>query len=482
MIFFIDGTIGMGNSGVEHAEFYRAKVLEQVGMPYRYLFYRLNRDLHKPMDRWGLKNDQVINMWEYFTLGENYLHHGVQKFFPASTKLVIDSTNTHRKRDTYTDSGMHVVDHLVKHKNKHQQSNVLLVSTNHVEIYDRNTGKLKVKFTFYDDQHRKEIIRNVHLYDQAAGAHLFFPNGMQLMRYFFERVNAAFQEKNVYLIDRSIDAEVALFNRRLPNAKLVDVIHADQLSNRRDPQHPLFNNYNEYLLTHLASVDRVVVATELQRQDMLIDFPGHEQQFVTIPVGGVDDHPKIVKKATLGRPVKFITASRLAAEKHIDLIVKALAKLHDDDGVELQFDIYGAGGEDSRIKQTISEAQAGAYISLKGHSANLTQEYPQYDAFISGSYSEGFGLTYIEALNAGLPVVTYNARFGAQELIHEGQNGFLADFKRDDADYSVQQLYLALKRLLAADYGVLQANTQKSIQRYHDHVIAADWSELINAL
>ena len=120
MIFFVNGTIGMGNSGVEHAEFYRGKVLTQAGIPFRYLFYRLNRDLQAPMKRWGLANEQVINMWEYFTLGEDYLRHGVTTFYPHSTKLVIDSTNTHRKRDTYTASGLHVIDHMIKHPDKHK--------------------------------------------------------------------------------------------------------------------------------------------------------------------------------------------------------------------------------------------------------------------------------------------------------------------------------------------------------------------------
>ncbi|CAJ1229952.1 glycosyltransferase Gtf1 [Levilactobacillus zymae] len=482
MIFFVNGTIGMGNSGVEHAEFYRGKVLTQAGLPFRYLFYRLNRDLQAPMKRWGLANDQVINMWEYFVLGEDYLKHGVQTFYPQDTKLVIDSTNTHRKRDTYTTSGLHVVDHMVKHPDKHKKTNILLVGSNHVELFNMNTGLKMADFQFYDDQHRKVIIRNIHLYHQAGGEHLFFSNGMQLIRYFFERLNLAYNEKNIYMIDRGIDPEVALFNMHSTTTKVIDVIHADQLNNRKDPRYPLFNNYNEYLLTHMDQVDKVIVATERQRQDMLIDFPGHDDQIVTIPVGGVRDNPTIDLNKRPGDPIKFVTASRLAVEKHVDFIVKAVVKLHDEDGVNLTLDIFGAGEEQKRIKQAIEDGHASDYITLKGQSANLDQEYPKYDAYLSGSYSEGFGLTYIEALNAGLPIVTFNARFGAQELVTDGQNGFLADFNREDADYSVDQLYQALQRLMAADYGQLRANTVKLVQRYQDHVIAEDWRKLVDAL
>lgn len=482
MIFFVNGTIGMGNSGVEHAEFYRAKVLKQANLPYKYLFYRLNRDLQAPMRRWGLANDQVINMWEYFALGEDYLFHGVQKTYKHSTKLVIDSTNTHRKRDTYTESGLHVVDHMIKHPDKHKKTNLLLVGSNHVEIFNMNTGQRMAKFLFYDDQHRKVIIRNIHLYHQSGGQHLFFSNGMQLIRYFFDRLNHAYDQKNIYMIDRGTDPEVALFSRHSDKLKIVDVIHADQLNNRQDPRYPLFNNYNEYLLTHLDQVDKIVVSTERQRQDMLVDFPDRADQIVTIPVGGVRDHPQIDLQHQPGDPIKFVTASRLAIEKHVDFIVKALVKLHDEDGVNLTLDIFGAGEEEKRIKQAIEDGHAKAYITLRGQSATLEQEYPKYDAYVSGSYSEGFGLTYIEAMNAGLPIVTFNARFGAQELVHDGENGFLADFNRKDADYSVEQLHLALKKLMAADYSQLRANTAKMIKRYQDHVIAEDWRKLVDAL
>ncbi|SUP52711.1 Uncharacterised protein [Weissella viridescens] len=34
-------------------------------------------------------------------------------------------------------------------------------------------------------------------------------------------------------------------------------------------------------------------------------------------------------------PIRFITASRLAAEKHVDIAVKAVAKLHDKLGVDV---------------------------------------------------------------------------------------------------------------------------------------------------
>ena len=41
MNFFINKAMGIGNSGVEHAQFYRARCFEKVQLPYKYVFVEL---------------------------------------------------------------------------------------------------------------------------------------------------------------------------------------------------------------------------------------------------------------------------------------------------------------------------------------------------------------------------------------------------------------------------------------------------------
>lgn len=78
-----------------------------------------------------------------------------------------------------------------------------------------------------------------------------------------------------------MDDDVRDQNRR----KLISIVHADHLGDRNDPANPLWNNYYEYVLTHLDQLEGLVVATELQRQDLLVDFPNLAKKIVTIPVG-----------------------------------------------------------------------------------------------------------------------------------------------------------------------------------------------------
>ncbi len=135
-----------------------------------------------------------------------------------------------------------------------------------------------------------------------------------------------------------------------------------------------------------------------------------------------------------------------------------------------------------KLNQLIDKLHAGDYVKMKGQTNQLDKLYPKYDAFVSASFSEGFGLTYIESLNAGLPVVTYKARFGAMELIKDNVNGFLQDFKRDDTQYNVNQMVTGLKRLKAADYQKLCGQTFSSVAAFQDHRIAGEWRKMLDEL
>lgn len=480
MIFFMNRAMGIGNSGVEHAEFYRAKLFDRLGIDYRFVMLDVVRELREAMAKWQIKNRKMINIWEYFTFGDDYLRHGIEDLITPKDHTLIDGTNTYRIQEYITSGGLRIVNHLVKYPDKHKKSNVLLVSTGRTEIFNQRTGEKRVMFSYVDDQHRGMLMKDIHLYNQN-GQHLFFANEVLMIRYFMNKLNDFFGHNSTFIIDRGEGVEMAIDYHRPVGSHIVNIVHADHLSDRDDPKNPLWNNHYEYLLTRLNRVDRVVVATKLQREDLIRDFPQYAKKFVAIPVGGVRDQKTAPVKTAVGDPIRLITASRLASEKHIDLIIRAVAALNKD-GVHYTLDIYGGGGEEMKLNQLIDKLHAGDYVKMKGQTNQLDKLYPKYDAFVSASFSEGFGLTYIEALNAGLPVVTYKARFGAMELIKDNVNGFLQDFKRDDTQYNVDQMVTGLKRLKAADYQKLCGQTFSSVAAFQNHRIAGEWRKMLDEL
>lgn len=473
--------MGIGNSGVEHAQFYRAKLFDSVGLPYKYIFTELVKELSEAMAHWQIRPEQVINIWEFFTFGESVARNGAPKRNNRVDKIFKDQSETHRIVQTLTSTGMLIREHVEKSVNP-KDPNMLLVARYKIEIFDAQTGQRKIMFNDYRHPHRGRILENIHVYG-FEGQDLFFRNEPLFQRYFFECLGKIFAEKNTFILDRGEEPEVALFGHRYLNCNIVEVMHADHLGEREVPTAPMWNNYYEYLLTHIDKADRVIVATELQRDDLLIDFPDMSNKIATIPVGGIDDKQDMVIDISEFKknPTRFMTASRLASEKHIDLIIQAFSTLRQD-YPDIILDIYGQGEEEGKLQEVITRLEASDYVQLKGHSKNLNEIYQQYDAFISASYSEGFGLTYIEALNAGLPVVTFKARFGAMELIKDSINGYIKDFVREDEAFNIAQLILGVRQIMQSDYLKLKADTIASVEQFQDHIIAEKWRNLLDEL
>ena len=55
---------------------------------------------------------------------------------------------------------------------------------------------------------------------------------------------------------------------------------------------------------------------------------------------------------------------------------------------------------------------------------NLEDVYMNYEAYLSGSTSEGFGLTLMEAIGSGLPIIGFDVRYGNKNFIDDGKNGY----------------------------------------------------------
>lgn len=63
---------------------------------------------------------------------------------------------------------------------------------------------------------------------------------------------------------------------------------------------------------------------------------------------------------------------------------------------------------------------------------SLSEVYAAMDVFCFPSENEGFGLVVVEAMLMGLPVVRTNTA-GGEDMIHEGENGFLTSINDLDA-------------------------------------------------
>ncbi|HEY5806292.1 MAG TPA: glycosyltransferase [Candidatus Saccharimonadales bacterium] len=155
-----------------------------------------------------------------------------------------------------------------------------------------------------------------------------------------------------------------------------------------------------------------------QRPDYFIANSTHIQNDIKKYYGreSVVIHPPIdIERFDVPAPKKrdgLIIAGRQVPQKKFDLAIKACNKL------SMPLKVLGKGPEHKRLV-----AMAGPSITFIEHVSD--GEMPQFiagaKAFIFPSY-EDFGITPIEALAAGTPVIAYKAG-GALDYVQEGKTG-----------------------------------------------------------
>lgn len=119
----------------------------------------------------------------------------------------------------------------------------------------------------------------------------------------------------------------------------------------------------------------------------------------------------------------ILMASRLTSEKNIPLAIEAMR------GVIEKYPktglvIVGDGPEKDHLKLLTTNYSLQTNIAFENWSNDLSSYYKTADLFLLTSNYEGYGLTVMEALSAGLPVVMSDVGCAGELLIHK-KNGLV---------------------------------------------------------
>jgi glycosyltransferase involved in cell wall biosynthesis len=151
-----------------------------------------------------------------------------------------------------------------------------------------------------------------------------------------------------------------------------------------------------------------------------------------IPIG--IDIDKINAKSQSAEQSDIIFVGRLIKEKNADLLVKAVA-LALPEYPELRVLIIGEGPEERKIQITIKRKNLENIIQI--HSFydshdDLIAALKSSKIFVLPSTREGFGISALEALACGLPVVTIDHPANAIRDLITVNNGFLCSLSAED--------------------------------------------------
>lgn len=130
--------------------------------------------------------------------------------------------------------------------------------------------------------------------------------------------------------------------------------------------------------------------------------------------------------------LKLVMVGHLVPAKGQELVIERLARLPDAVRCGVEFDCYGEGNEDYKKRLREKAAVFGVALNLRGYCSDVGSVLKGYDIGVNYSRGEGFGLSTVEYMAAGIcPVV---ANTGANmELICDGENGFVFDYSDEDS-------------------------------------------------
>jgi glycosyltransferase involved in cell wall biosynthesis len=199
------------------------------------------------------------------------------------------------------------------------------------------------------------------------------------------------------------------------------------------PVHFYWRHYDQYMkrpgfgaLNPLARLGLRLLVSPLrrrdlraaQRPDLFIANSTHIQTDIKKYYGrdSVVVHPPVdiarFEKASKQERHGFVTAGRQVPHKHTEVIIQACNEL------SLPLKVIGRGPEHDRL---VRLAGPTVHFLTDVTDAEMPLHFASAEAFLFASF-EDFGITPIEAIATGTPVIAYKAG-GALDYVHEGKTG-----------------------------------------------------------
>ncbi|MFF6782009.1 glycosyltransferase [Streptomyces sp. NPDC012510] len=223
----------------------------------------------------------------------------------------------------------------------------------------------------------------------------------------------------------------------------------------------------------IARLDAFVTVSERDAADHRSQLPGLRTRITNI--ANAAPRPK-AERSDLRAPL-VVAAGRLFPVKRYDLLIEAFAEVVAE-RPEWRLRIYGKGPERARLRTTIDRLGLTDHVFLMGPHATLETEWAKASVAAVSSEWESFGMTILEAMHAGVPVIAADCPHGPGEIITDGTDGLLVP-PADPKALATGLLRLIDDPELRQRLGTAGHTT---VRRYAPRAIAVEYERLIAEL
>lgn len=248
---------------------------------------------------------------------------------------------------------------------------------------------------------------------------------------------------NLDIIHTHTEFSLGIFGRIMARELRLPIVHT---------YHTIYEDYTHYL-THIQALDRraksfvrtfskiccntveqVLVPTQ-KTKELLLKYSVHKDIFV-VPTGidlgkfEPDNYTKeevdrLKEKYEIKEDEKVLLyLGRVSQEKNLQEVIRAMPE-YMNLRPNVKFVIVGSGPDKEKLEELVKEYHISDRVIFTGAQPwdIIGLYYRMGDVFVSASQSETQGLTYIEAMASGLPVVAKKDKC-LDDILEEGYNGY----------------------------------------------------------
>lgn len=221
---------------------------------------------------------------------------------------------------------------------------------------------------------------------------------------------------------RETDADVVVATRPILNGYLAR--YGERRYLRVGQEHVLMEMHNEQMRADqnraLAELDAFVTVSESDAALYREALPDTTTRITAIP-----NAVPLPEVHSVSRNTKTIVAAgRLTKVKRYDRLIDAFAKVAPE-FPDWSLRIYGRGRQGPQLQRQINRLGLYNQVRMMGPVSPIDTEWAKGEVAAVSSDNESFGMTIVEAMHCGVPVVSTDCPYGPGEILTHGSDGLL---------------------------------------------------------
>ena len=130
------------------------------------------------------------------------------------------------------------------------------------------------------------------------------------------------------------------------------------------------------------------------------------------------------KNMLAGDKLKIISVGRFEKQKDFATLIRAFAEVNRIIRNSTLI-LIGDGTQKDYLEKLVKKLKLSPKVYFTGWKSNVVKYMGKADVFVLSSFYEGFGLVILEAMAAGLPIISTNSPYGPSEILGNGKYGLL---------------------------------------------------------